>query len=83
MSRGYGPTAVPETTAIDEGAVVGGRYRLVARLARGGMAEVWEAHDEVLARSVAVKLLLPHLAADGAFHARFHREALSAAPLAT
>ena len=72
---------MPETTAITEGTLIGGRYRLVARLARGGMAEVWEAHDDVLTRPVAVKILLPHLAADGAFHERFHREAMSAARL--
>ncbi|MEN3272157.1 MAG: eukaryotic-like serine/threonine-protein kinase [Actinomycetota bacterium] len=72
---------MPETTAITEGTLIGGRYRLVARLARGGMAEVWEAEDDVLTRPVAVKVLLPHLAADGAFHERFHREAMSAARL--
>ncbi|MEA3020851.1 MAG: eukaryotic-like serine/threonine-protein kinase [Actinomycetota bacterium] len=72
---------MPETSAITEGYLVGDRYRLVARLARGGMADVWEAHDEVLNRAVAVKVLFPHLAADGAFHARFHREALAAARL--
>lgn len=71
---------MPDAT-ITEGHVIGGRYRLVRRLARGGMAEVWEAEDDVLARSVAVKLLLPHLAADTAFHARFHREAMAAARL--
>ncbi len=63
------------------GARVGGRYRLVARLAQGGMAEVWEAVDDVLTRPVAVKILLPHLAADEAFVARFRREAISAARL--
>jgi eukaryotic-like serine/threonine-protein kinase len=78
---GYGRAAVPERTAITEGTMIGGRYRLVARLARGGMAEVWEAHDDVLTRPVAVKVLLPHLAADGGFHERFHREAMSAARL--
>jgi serine/threonine protein kinase len=72
---------LPDATTISEGHRIGGRYRLVKRLARGGMAEVWEAEDEVLARAVAVKLLLPHLAADEAFHARFHREALAAARL--
>ena len=72
---------MPDATAINDGHLIGGRYRLVRRLARGGMAEVWEAQDEVLARAVAVKLLLPHLAADDAFHARFHREALAAARL--
>ena len=45
------------------------------------MAEVWEAHDDVLARSVAIKTLLPHLAADEAFRERFRREAISAARL--
>ncbi len=45
------------------------------------MAEVWEAVDEVLTRPVAVKILLPHLAADKAFVARFRREAISAARL--
>jgi hypothetical protein len=72
---------VSDATTINEGHLVGNRYRLVARLARGGMAEVWEATDEVLSRPVAVKLLLPHLAADDAFHTRFHREAMAAARL--
>ncbi len=74
----------PPTTAvgpIEPGTLVGGRYLLVARLAEGGMAEVWEAVDEVLTRPVAVKILLPHLAADTAFVTRFRREAVSAARL--
>lgn len=61
--------------------VVGGRYRLVRLIARGGMAEVWEGLDEVLARPVAVKVLLPHLARDEAFVQRFRREAVAAARL--
>jgi eukaryotic-like serine/threonine-protein kinase len=67
---------------IEPGHVVGGRYRLVAPIARGGMAEVWEGVDEVLTRPIAVKLLHPHLAADEAFQERFRREAISAARLA-
>jgi tRNA A-37 threonylcarbamoyl transferase component Bud32 len=64
------------------GRVLAGRYRLVAPIARGGMAEVWEGHDEVLSRPVAVKVLQAHLAADGVFLERFRREAVTAARLA-
>jgi serine/threonine-protein kinase len=60
---------------------LGGRYRLVESIARGGMAEVWEAHDDVLARPVAVKVLHPHLADDDGFVERFRREAVAAARL--
>jgi serine/threonine protein kinase len=62
--------------------LLAGRYRLEHSIARGGMAEVWEGVDEVLTRSIAVKLLHPHLAADEAFRERFRREAIAAARLA-
>ena len=42
---------------ISQGTVLAGRYRLVARLARGGMSEVFVAHDDLLDRDVAVKAL--------------------------
>ncbi|HVF75971.1 MAG TPA: protein kinase [Acidimicrobiales bacterium] len=58
-----------------------GRYRLVSPVARGGMAEVWEAVDDVLARPVAVKILHSHLADDDGFVERFRREAVAAARL--
>jgi serine/threonine-protein kinase len=61
--------------------LLAGRYRLLALLANGGMAAVWEGHDEVLARSVAVKVLHPHLADDRVFQERFRREAVAAARL--
>jgi serine/threonine-protein kinase len=67
---------------VAEGRTLAGRYRLERRIAGGGMASVWEATDEVLARQVAVKLLHPHLAADETFVARFRREAVAAARLA-
>ena len=54
---------------------------MVRLVAHGGMASVWEAHDSVLARSVAVKMLHPHLAEDRLFLERFRREAISAARL--
>jgi hypothetical protein len=71
----------PTGPALAPDRVLARRYRLVRRLARGGMAEVWEAVDEILSRPVAVKILLPHLAADEAFVTRFRREAVAAARL--
>ena len=62
--------------------VLAGRYRLVRRLAEGGMATVWEGRDEILARPVAVKIPHPQLASDPAYRERFRREAVAAARLA-
>jgi serine/threonine-protein kinase len=67
---------------VEPGRSLHGRYRLVAPLARGGMAEVWEGVDDILTRPIAVKLLHPHLAADEGFQERFRREAVAAARLA-
>ena len=58
---------------------LGGRYVLTALLATGGMAEVWDAQDEVLDRRVAVKILHRHLSHDTIFLARFTTEAKVAA----
>jgi len=63
------------------GAVVDGRYALLARLGTGGMAEVWSAEDSQLGRQVALKMLHPRLAADHDFVERFRREASAAAKL--
>jgi serine/threonine-protein kinase len=60
---------------------IAGRYRIEGRLGAGGMSTVFRAHDQVLERPVAVKLLAEHLAEDEAFVARFRREALAAARL--
>ncbi len=57
------------------------RYRLAALVARGGMGEVWSARDTVLGRRVAVKVLLPNLAGDPGFAARFLAEARAMAAL--
>ena len=57
------------------------RYRLIERLATGGSAEVWRAHDEQLARPVAVKRLHPHLLPDEASRKRLAAEARAVAGL--
>ncbi|WP_144119094.1 serine/threonine-protein kinase [Catellatospora sichuanensis] len=66
---------------LDPGLTLGGRYTLRTLIARGGMGEVWSAEDTVLARRVAVKVLLPNLAADPGFAARFRAEAQAMAAL--
>ena len=58
-----------------------GRYRLVRRIAAGGMGEVWEADDTVLGRRVALKVLVEELAADDRATRRFVREARATARL--
>lgn len=73
-----GPPAAPAARPPRR---LSGRYLLQERIANGGMASVWRARDEVLARTVAVKLLHDHLAADDDFRERFRREAISAAKL--
>ena len=63
------------------GRVFNGRYRITERIGIGGMAEVYKAEDQVLGRTVAVKVMLPQYAADSDFTARFKQEAASAANL--
>jgi tetratricopeptide (TPR) repeat protein len=58
-----------------------GKYRLIERLGRGGMAEVYRAYQPRLERDVAVKVMLGYLAEDEKFVGRFEREARAVAAL--
>jgi serine/threonine-protein kinase len=66
---------------VEVGAVVDGRYRVVAKIGAGGMADVWLAEDAHLQRRVALKVLHRRFAQDREFVMRFRREAESAAGL--
>jgi serine/threonine-protein kinase len=68
-------------SAIEAGTVIDGRYRVSARLGSGGMADVYLAHDTLLGRQVALKLLHHRFSEDQEFVERFRREASSAAGL--
>jgi serine/threonine protein kinase, bacterial len=60
-----------------------GRYRLIEMIGRGGMGEVWRAHDTDTDRIVAIKLLPAHFSENEDFQRRFRREAHAAARLNT
>ncbi len=63
------------------GSVLNGRYGILNALGEGGVAIVYRAHDSLLDRTVAVKILRQHFASDPLFLARFRREAQAAARL--
>src|SRR4051812_25860021 len=82
------PGRTRRTTGVDRtvadpmiGRVLDGRYRVGPRIARGGMATVYEATDLRLDRTCALKIMHSGLGDDDEFAARFVREAHSAARL--
>ena len=62
--------------------VVFGRYRLLSVIGEGGMGKVYKAHDTVIGRDVAIKVLSTELATEPGYRERFRREAHTTARLA-
>ncbi|MDO8886810.1 Stk1 family PASTA domain-containing Ser/Thr kinase [Candidatus Oleimmundimicrobium sp.] len=63
------------------GKVFSGRYKIIKKIGRGGMADIYSARDTVLDRTVAVKIMHPQFAQEKDFVARFKKEAQAAANL--
>jgi serine/threonine protein kinase len=63
------------------GKTIGGRYQIEALLGQGGMSAVYRAIDPNLRRTVAIKLIHPHLSTDPNFIGRFKEEAAAVARL--
>src|SRR5207245_3818322 len=68
------PPARPAGESFAPGALLGGRYRIVAALGKGGMGEVYRADDLTLGQSVALKFLPAGLAHDPDRLTRFRQE---------
>ncbi|MEO6413213.1 MAG: serine/threonine-protein kinase [Pedococcus sp.] len=66
---------------LEEGVTLGERYVLGARIASGGMADVWAGADQVLQRAVAVKVMRPDTGLEELFALRFRDEAVHSAAL--
>ena len=67
--------------SLSSGTLLARRYRLLDRVGVGGMSVIWRAHDEMLDRLVAVKVLASSLAADARFREWARAEARAAAAL--
>ncbi len=69
----------PDLTRFAAGQRIAGRFTVVRFLARGGMGEVYEVDDQLLQGArVALKAILPHIAADAGASRRFEQEVLLA-----
>ena len=65
------------------GRMLSGRYQVQDKIGTGGMATVYRGQDQVLGRTVAIKMMLPQYANDPSFAARFKQEAQAAAALSS
>ncbi len=83
--HGSQPASAPFPAAADSGELPFarlGHYRVLGRIGRGGMGDVYRGYDESLEREVAIKVLPSELARDEDYVRRFHAEAKAAAKVA-
>jgi eukaryotic-like serine/threonine-protein kinase len=73
-----GEERASEAAIFPAGKILESRFRILRTLGHGGMGEVYEAEDLILKENVALKTLLPQIAADEHFRIRFRREVLLA-----
>ena len=81
MSKSMTQAKAAQAARAEALVTLDGRYHITERIAAGGMGEVYRAHDAVLAREVAIKVLHRSLSGDQGFVDRFRREARAAATL--
>jgi len=74
-------TATTGLTVPGTGALLGGKYRVIAKVGEGGMGTVFRAENIVTGKQVAVKWMHPHVAANSDAAARLLREAQAASRL--
>ena len=70
ISQGTGPASKPTGRQFDPGEVFASRYRVIARLGRGGMGEVWQVEDLVLGTPVALKFIRSRAGRRGRRHSQ-------------
>ena len=75
------PFSPPSNLTPMQGEVIAGRYELLELIGKGGMSSVYKAHDRLLDRQIAVKILHPHFTEDEEYVERFRREARAVAQL--
>jgi serine/threonine protein kinase len=68
-------------STVPDNEVIAGRYELVEVVGTGGMSSVYKAHDRLLERNVALKILHPHYGDDEEYVERFRREARAVAQM--
>jgi hypothetical protein len=74
----FGDVQAPAAADSLIGGTLGGKYRVLHQIGRGGMGVVYEAEHVGLGKRVAIKLMLEKYVSDSEATARFHREALAA-----